>query len=48
MNKVERVKAALASKPVDRVPMSVWMHFPAIDQDPKTLARSTSSCPTNL
>jgi len=40
MNRVERVKAALACEPVDRIPVSVWMHFPAIDQDPKTLAEA--------
>lgn len=28
MNKVERVRAALAGDPVDRVPASFWLHFP--------------------
>lgn len=28
MNKVERVRAALAGEPVDRVPASFWYHFP--------------------
>lgn len=28
MNKVERVRAALAGEPVDRVPASFWLHFP--------------------
>ena len=28
MNKVERVRAALAGRPVDRVPASFWFHFP--------------------
>jgi uroporphyrinogen decarboxylase len=27
MNKIERVRAALAGKPVDRVPASFWFHF---------------------
>ncbi len=27
MNKIERVRAALAGKPVDRVPASFWYHF---------------------
>ncbi len=31
MNKVERVRAALNKEPVDRVPISVWMHYPAVD-----------------
>ncbi len=28
MNKVDRVRAALAGQPVDRVPASFWLHFP--------------------
>ena len=28
MNKVERVRAALAGAEVDRVPASFWYHFP--------------------
>jgi uroporphyrinogen decarboxylase len=28
MNRVERVRAALAGEPVDRVPASFWFHFP--------------------
>jgi len=28
MNKLERVRAALAGRPVDRVPASFWFHFP--------------------
>ncbi|MBI2162738.1 MAG: uroporphyrinogen decarboxylase, partial [candidate division NC10 bacterium] len=27
MTKIERVRAALAGKPVDRPPFSVWYHF---------------------
>ena len=38
MNKLERVRAALAGKPVDRVPISFWRHFPDIDEDPLALA----------
>jgi uroporphyrinogen decarboxylase len=29
MNKIERVRAALAGREVDRVPASFWFHFPA-------------------
>ena len=29
MNKIERVRAALACAPVDRVPASFWFHFPS-------------------
>ena len=27
MNKIERVRAALAGQPVDRPPLTVWYHF---------------------
>src|SRR5258705_8934021 len=27
MNKIERVRAALAGQPVDRAPFTVWYHF---------------------
>ncbi|MFV0498073.1 MAG: uroporphyrinogen decarboxylase family protein [Candidatus Fimivivens sp.] len=38
MNREERIKAALNSMEVDRVPISVWMHFSEFDQDPRSLA----------
>lgn len=38
MNKYERVKTALAGGDVDRVPMSIWLHYPHKDQDPRSLA----------
>ncbi len=38
MNKIERIKAALNSKEVDRIPANIWMHLSAADQDPRTLA----------
>lgn len=38
MNKIERIKAALHSEEVDRVPANLWMHFSTADQDPRTLA----------
>ena len=38
MNKLERVRAALAGEPVDRMPISFWRHFPDIDEDPLALA----------
>ncbi len=38
MTKRERIEAALAGKPVDRVPISFWRHFPDIDRDPMALA----------
>lgn len=40
MRKVERVKAALASQPLDRPPVSSWMHYPSVDQDPLKLAQA--------
>ncbi|NLP18005.1 MAG: uroporphyrinogen decarboxylase [Firmicutes bacterium] len=38
MTKRERVEAALNGKEVDRVPHSIWLHFPHKDQDPRSLA----------
>lgn len=38
MNKKSRVEAALKGRPVDRIPFSLWMHFPDEDEDPEKLA----------
>ncbi|MEG0566473.1 MAG: uroporphyrinogen decarboxylase, partial [Hungatella sp.] len=38
MTREERIRAALASQEVDRIPCSVWMHLSESDQDPKSLA----------
>lgn len=40
MTKRERVNAALAGRPVDRVPISFWKHFPDLDLDPSALAEA--------
>lgn len=40
MNREQRVRHALALKPVDRVPVSAWMHFSQFDQDPISLAET--------
>lgn len=40
MRKVDRVKAALLSQPLDRPPVSTWMHYPLVDQDPLKLAQA--------
>jgi uroporphyrinogen decarboxylase len=40
MTKRERVDAALAGEPVDRIPISLWRHFPDIDLDPTALAEA--------
>jgi len=40
MTKRERVNAALAGRPVDRIPISFWKHFPGLDQDPNALAEA--------
>lgn len=40
MNKEQRVKAALNSQEVDRVPVSIWMHYSDVDQDPRSLAET--------
>ena len=36
----ERLAAAIAGAPVDRVPVSLWRHFPDIDLDPARLAEA--------
>ncbi len=36
----ERVAAAIAGKPVDRVPIALWRHFPQHDQKAETMARA--------
>ena len=41
MTRRERILAALARRPVDRVPYAVWRHFPAVDRSPAGLAQST-------
>jgi len=41
MTKRERIKAALSGKPVDRVPVGFWRHWPGDDQQPESLARVT-------
>jgi uroporphyrinogen decarboxylase len=37
----ERLTAAIAGQAVDRVPVSLWRHFPVIDIDPVQLAEAT-------
>ena len=43
MNREERVRAALAGKEVDRVPVAAWMRLSAFDQDPISLAEAKKS-----
>ncbi|MBP2626985.1 MAG: hypothetical protein H6Q68_1696 [Firmicutes bacterium] len=38
MRKVERVKAVLASRSLDRPSVSSWIHYPSVDQDPLKVA----------
>ena len=40
MYREERVRAALAGKEVDRVPVAAQMHLSAFDQDPISLAEA--------
>lgn len=40
MRKIERIKAALAGAPVDRPPLSLWMHYPHVDQQAFQLAKA--------
>jgi uroporphyrinogen decarboxylase len=37
----ERMRAAMAGEEVDRVPVSLWHHFPELDLDPAMLAAAT-------
>lgn len=41
MTKAERLRAAVARQPVDRVPYALWRHFPDADRDPRRLAEAT-------
>lgn len=41
MGRRERLRAAVARQPVDRVPYAVWRHFPAVDRSPAGLAQAT-------
>lgn len=43
MDKRERIMAALQGKEVDRVPVSAWLHFSEVDQDPISLAKTQIS-----
>jgi len=43
MNKDERVLAAIQGKPLDRVPVSFWWHYPEIDNNPVLLAEAIVS-----
>ncbi|MBG0777241.1 MAG: uroporphyrinogen decarboxylase [Desulfovibrionaceae bacterium] len=38
MTRTERVRAALAKQDVDRIPISIWLHYSHLDQDPRSLA----------
>ena len=40
MYRKERVRAALAGKEVDRVPVAAWMHLSAFAQEPISLAEA--------
>jgi uroporphyrinogen decarboxylase len=40
MNKFERIQAALDFAETDRIPVSLWSHYSAIDQDPRALAEA--------
>lgn len=43
MTKRERLRAAVAREPVDRVPYAVWCHFPEVDRSSAGLARAVLS-----
>ncbi len=41
MSKRQRLTAAIEGRPVDRVPVALWRHWPVDDQTPEGLARAT-------
>lgn len=41
MNHFERIDATLAGRPVDRIPIALWRHWPVVDQDAGHLAEAT-------
>ncbi|MBI2203366.1 MAG: uroporphyrinogen decarboxylase [Candidatus Rokubacteria bacterium] len=41
MSRRDRLAAAIARQPVDRVPYSFWRHFPKTDRNPAGLAQAT-------
>ena len=41
MSRRERIAAAIARQPVDRVPYAFWRHFPKVDRNPAGLAQAT-------
>lgn len=41
MSRRERIQAAIARQPVDRVPYAVWRHFAQVDRNPAGLAQAT-------
>lgn len=43
LSKRERIQAALQGEEVDRVPVNLWMHFSAVDQDPRSLAETQTA-----
>ena len=41
MDKHQRIRAALAAEPVDRLPLSLWRHYHCADRDAADLATVT-------
>ncbi len=41
MTKQERIRSAIARRPVDRPPYAVWCHFPEVDRSTAGLAQAT-------
>jgi uroporphyrinogen decarboxylase len=41
MTKIERIRAAIAGEPVDKIPYSLWTHMPSFDRDPPVIAEKT-------
>ena len=41
LNKIERVKCTIKGEKTDRIPYSLWTHFPEVDLDARKLAQAT-------
>jgi uroporphyrinogen decarboxylase len=41
MTKIEKIRAAIAGKPIDTIPYSMWTHMPAFDRNPPLIAEKT-------
>lgn len=48
MTREERIRAAIAGRETDRVPVAAWMHLSEHDQDPISLAEAEVELTENM